>query len=152
MNKFILWFIVLIVLFVVGSIITSTVWNYGYSKNYEYALKLADDASLPQDKAKYLTEYLNKVSDIKGTPRYIFMTPDLELDTQRVILQGLITRFNDIAKIRPSEMAYQQGMQQLTGQEMDHQLSRIKGIFRSAKLRENFILFLLVKHVDIEGK
>jgi hypothetical protein len=38
-------------------------------------------------------------------------------------------------------MAYQVGMQQLTGQEMDHQLERIKQIFKDSKIRENIIMF-----------
>lgn len=123
----------------------SILWcDWIYPKAYEYSLKLSDDSSLPTDKAQYLTEYLDKVKTIIGTPRYIFMTPDLELDKQIVILEGLIQRFDDIAEISPSEMAYQQGMEQLTGQEMDHQLDRISGIFKSAKLRENVINFLFV--------
>lgn len=114
------------------------VWyGYSYPKDYEYALNLADDASLPADKADYLKEYRDKVWQISGEPRWFFKKPDLNLDKQLNILSGLITRFEDIAKISPSEMAYQQGMEQLTGQEMDNQLDRISGIFRSAKVREN---------------
>ncbi len=137
-------FCILFVALFCGSLFWDSYW---YPKNYEYALKLADDASLPQDKAKYLREYLDKVKVIKSQPRYFFMTPDLELSKQVVILGGLIQRFDDLSGIKPSEMAYQQGMQQLTGQELDHQLDRIAGIFKSAKIRESLFIYLL----DIEA-
>lgn len=119
-----------------------SLWNlWWYPRTYEYALNLADDSSLPQAKADYLQEYLDKVKEITGPPRYIFTRPDLNLSKQRIILEGLITRFRDISKLDPKEMAYQQGMFQLTGQEMDHQLKRISGIFKSAKIRESPFLF-----------
>ena len=120
------------------------VWNeWWYPKTYEYALNLADDSSLPKQKASYIEEYLVKVSTISGPPRYVFTRPDLDLDKQKQILRGLIVRFLDIAKLDPKEMAYQQGMYQLTGQEMDHQLDRISCIFKDARVREGslFIIF-----------
>lgn len=121
------------------------VWHgWVYPKDYEYSLKLADDASLPKVKADYLEQYLSDVSSITGPPRYFFMRKDLELKTQRDILRGLVQRFRDIANISPNDMAYQQGMMQLTGQEMDHQLDRISGIFKDAKLRENPINYFLM--------
>ena len=120
------------------SLIWSVMWcEWIYPRNYEANLKLADDASLPQAKADYLQAYLDKVSDIQGKPRWIFTRPDLNLELQKEIMKGLIERFDAVAKISPSEMAYQQGMYQLTGQEIDHQLDRISDIFQSAKLREN---------------
>jgi len=133
-----------VVFLVIAVLLTGSyaVWNkWWYPKTYEYALKLADDSSLPEQKAAYLEEYIEKVKDISGPPRYIFTRPDLDLNKQRIILQGLIKRFKDIAKLDPKEMAYQQGMFQLTGQEIDHQLKRISGIFKSAKLRESSFMF-----------
>ena len=118
------------------------VWyEWWYPKTYEYGLKLADDASLPKAKADHLQEYFDALKEISGPPRYVFVRPDLDLAKQRIILRGLITRFRDIAKLDPKEMAYQQGMFQLTGQEIDHQLERISGIFQSAKIRESPFLF-----------
>ena len=126
------------------SISSCGVWHvWWYPSQYEYALSLADDASLPDTKAEYLQEYLDRVKTISGPPRYVFTRPDLDLDKQRVILAGLITRFRDIAKLDPKELGYQQGMMQLTGQEVDHQLKRISGVFLSAKLREAPFLFIL---------
>lgn len=131
------------------TILSLTCWiSYGiwgawwYPKTYEANLRLADDASLPLDKANYLEGYLQDVSSINGKPRFIFKRPDLNLEKQRSILRGLIKRFYDVAQLSPSEMAYQQGMYQLTGQEIDHQLARISGIFYSAKLRQSIPLFL----------
>ena len=119
------------------------VWyEWWYPSRYEYGLKLADDASLPQAKADYLEQYLDRIKTISGPPRYIFTRPDLDLDKQRVILAGLITRFRDIEKLDPKELGYQQGMMQLTGQEIDHQLKRISGVFQSAKLRESPFMFI----------
>lgn len=121
-----------------------SVWyQWWYPKTYEYGLKLADDASLPQAKADHLQEYLNEIKKISGPPRYIFIRPDLNLEKQKIILEGLITRFRDIAKLDPKEMAYQQGMFQLTRQEIDHQLNRISKIFKAAKIRESAFLFYL---------
>jgi len=126
-------------------LVYALVWfGWWYPKTYEYALKLADDASLPEVKAEYLRQYLAAVEDIKGQPAYIFMRKDLELDTQREILGGLVKRFEDIAKISASEMAYQQGMYQLSGQEINHQLDWISDIFESAKLRENPLVFFVI--------
>lgn len=138
--------ITIAVLFVFGMIFSvgGLLWSHWiYPRTYEYPLQLADDASLPEQKAAYLQEYLNKVSEINGPPRYIFTRPDLNLDTQKKILQGLITRFSEIAKLEPKDMAYQQGMFQLTGQEVDHQLKRISGIFFDASIRENPILYFM---------
>lgn len=119
--------------------------RWWYPANYEASLKLADDASLPQDKAKYLQEYRDRVATITGEPRYIFKQPNLDTKKQLGILDGLITRFRDIASLQPSDMAYQTGMQQLTGQEMDHQLKEISGIFYSAKIRESLLQFLIIR-------
>ena len=119
-------------------------WTWWYPKTYEYNLQLADDASLPQVKADYLKKYLADIDQIHGKPRYIFKRPDLNVETQKEILGGLIQRFEAISQILPSEMAYQQGMYQLTGQEIDNQLIRISDIFKSAKFRENFLLFFIV--------
>ena len=139
--KIIFWIMLIIVIL---TTIPAILWyGWWYPKNYEYALMLSDDASLPEIKAEYLKEYLARVKTIKGQPAYIFMRPDLQLNKQIAILEGLIKRFEDIAKISPSEMAYQQGMEQLSGQEINHQLDRISDIFESAKLREG-ITFLFV--------
>ena len=140
--KTLLFFIILF--FAIVITITGAIWYlWWYPKTYEYALNLADDASLPSAKADYLQEYLDTIKEISGPPRYVFVRPDVNLNKQRVILQGLITRFRDVAKLNPKEMAYQQGMFQLTGQEIDHQLERISGIFQSAKIRESPFLFFL---------
>ena len=132
-------------LILLGMLTTSScsIWYvWWYPSRYEYALSLADDASLPDAKAEYIQEYLDRVKTISGPPRYIFSRPDLDLDKQRIILAGLITRFRDVAKLDPKELGYQQGMMQLTGQEIDHQLVRISGIFKSAKLRESLFMFV----------
>ncbi len=145
MRKFLIIITVFSFIAAVSSIIWCCMWyEWYYPKTYEYNLKLADDASLPADKANYLRAYLNDIDDIQGEPRWFFKRPDLDLKKQKAILHGLIQRFDDIASISPNEMAYQQGMQQLTGQEMDHQLDRISNIFESAKIRENplFCIFL----------
>lgn len=141
--RYVVFVIIMGVLLTLTNWITSLIWfDYWYPKQFEASLKLCDDASLPEDKAKYLRDYLDKINTITGPPRYIFKRPDLDLEKQKQILRGLIQRFEDIAKISPSEMAYQQGMYQLTEQEMGHQLERISDIFKSAKLRENLLLFM----------
>ena len=134
----------LLLIFGIGTTGGCSVWYiWWYPKTYEYALNLADDASLPGSKANHLQEYLDEIKKISGPPRYIFTRPDLNLEKQKIILAGLITRFRDIEKLNPKEMAYQQGMFQLTGQEVDHQLERISKIFKSAKIRELPFLFFM---------
>lgn len=135
--------IFLVIVGVITSVSAGVWYGWWYPKEYEYALQLANDASLPKAKADYLEEYLNLVSGINGEPRYFFMRKDLKLETQREILRGLVKRFRDIENISPSEMAYQQGMMQLTGQEMDNQIDKISGIFCSAKVRENPLIFFI---------
>ena len=145
-------FFVLGILMIVFSITFGIVWDsWWYPKTYEYALKLADDASLPEQKAGYLKDYYEKVKYITKDPAYVFMTPDKKLSTQKVIIEGLIKRFEDIAALSPSEMAYQTGMQQLTGQEMDHQLSSIRNLFRSAKMREDPFVFFIMAWMWLVG-
>lgn len=137
-------FVILLTVFLT-SLAYMILWEtWIYPKEYNYPLRLADDSSLPQAKADYLRDYLEKVKTIEGEPRYVFMKPDLELDKQIVILEGLIQRFDDVAAIPPSEMAYQQGMEQVTGQEMNHQLGRISSIFQSARVRESFPFFFFI--------
>ena len=144
-RKILITFAVISGILLIASSTYAILWyEWIYPKEYEYALRLADDSSLPEQKALYLREYLNKVKTITGEPRYIFKKPDLNKSKQIAILEGLIKRFEDLSKLDPSSMAYQQGMYQLTGQEIDHQLDRISGIFQSAKLRENFINFFVI--------
>lgn len=142
MSKILMWVGICLVL--LSAFFGQLGWDYYYAKQYGYALKLADDASLPEQKAEYLREYLECVKTIKGQPRYFLITPDLELTKQVKILEGLVRRFEDIAKLSPSEMAYQQGMAQMTDQEVDHQKSRIAKIFKDAKYRENIFVFVLL--------
>ena len=130
---------------ILGIISTSScaVWNiWWYPSQYEYALRLADDASLPIAKSEYLQEYLDRVKTISGPPRYVFTRPNLDLDKQRAILAGLIIRFQDVAKLDPKELGYQQGMMQLVGQEINHQIDNISGVFQSGKVRESPFIFL----------
>ena len=117
--------------------------EWWYIRKYDYALELAADSSLPKQKAKYIQEYLDKVSTISGPPRYFFTRPDLDLDKQKEILRGIIIRFLDIANLDPKEMAYHLGMYQLTGQEIKHQIKEAACIFKAAKIREGnlFIIF-----------
>jgi hypothetical protein len=142
MYKFIVYCIVVILL--LGIIVYPLVYVYKYKRDYDYALLLADDSSLPRQKADYLKQYIEKVSTIKGKARYIFMTPNLELDKQIIILKGLVERFEELDKLNASSMAYQQGMYQLTGQEMENVLRRISNIFYNAKLRENPINYVFM--------
>ena len=129
------------------SVMYALVWfTYIYPKNYEYNLRLADDASTPEDKAKYLKAYLNDIATIQGEPRWIFKRPDVDKQKQIEITEGLVKRLDDIAQMSPSDLAYQQGLEQITGQELDHQLERISSIFRSAKLRENPLIALSIMY------
>lgn len=142
---------ILTILFII-SVVKLSLFEWQYDRDYAYALKLADDASLPQQKADYLKEYLEKVKTIKGPVALIFTKPDFDLNKQRGVLQGLITRCEDVNKILPSDMAYQQGIMQLN-QEVEHQLNRINELFKSARLRERglFPMWMIVGSLSLGG-
>ena len=141
MKAFLISVGVVITLVLLAGTVTWGVWaGWSYPRTYSYALLLCDDASLPKQKREFLEEYRERVGKITGPPRYVFRRPDLALDKQLLIVDGLITRLSDIEKVEPSSMAYQQGMAQVN-EEMEHQMARIDGIFKSAAFRESFIFF-----------
>jgi hypothetical protein len=75
-------------------------YEWWYPREYEYALKLADDASLPEVKAQYLEQYLETIGKIDGPPRYVFTRPDLNLAKQKEILRAPVRTGQFLARNR----------------------------------------------------
>ena len=121
----------------IASVVTGGLWDgYLYPRRYEAELRLAEDSSLPQQKAAHLLAFLEATDSITAQPRWVFMTPDKDLNAQRTILRGLVERLEAVAAMPPTEMAYQQGMAQVN-EEMDFAVVRTAGLFKSAAFRNN---------------
>ncbi len=118
-----------------------TIWgmnSYYYRIYVSQYLRLADDASLPALKRDYLIQYRDRISAHieRENARYVFQQERLTKEAQLQNLNSLIVRLEDIAKLSPDSLAYQQGMQQITGQEFDHTINTIDGTFKDCWLRE----------------
>jgi hypothetical protein len=122
--------------------VSAGIVNYLYTVRIGQYLRLADDASTPQTKRKYLEQYKDAVIENvkRENARYIFTQTRLTKTTQLEVLDTLILRLDDIAKLTPGSLAYQQGMEQVTGQEFDHTIGSVNGIFKSCYIRESFFL------------
>jgi hypothetical protein len=115
--------------------------DYLYNVRVRQYLRLADDASLPAMKATYLVKYKEAVSQSikREDARYIFTQMRLTKTVQLANLDSLIVRLRDISELQPGSMAYQQGMQQVTGQEFDHTIAEIDGVFTDCYMRDSFV-------------
>lgn len=115
--------------------------QYLYSVRIEQQLKLADDASMPQAKLEYLVKYKEAVikNIDRNEARYIFKQERLTKKEQLIILDSLIQRLTDVSAMLPDSLSYQQGMQQISGQEFDHTLTSINDIFYVCYIRDSFI-------------
>jgi hypothetical protein len=125
----------------IGFGVGAGVRGYLYNVRIGQYLKLADDASLPAMKRDFLEKYKEAVNgNIRGEDaRYIFKQGRLTKKTQLANLDSLITRLSDLAKMPPDSLPYQQGMQQITGQEFDHTSAEINGVFFDCYTRDSFM-------------
>lgn len=116
-------FILLIVLLAALAIpifVPNIVINYRWENEVESYFNLADKASTADLKYKYLLEYaeaLKKKGLDKGQARWIFKTPDTDLNRNFEILQTLIRRTEEITKLDPKSLEYQQALKQITDNE-----------------------------------
>jgi lipopolysaccharide export LptBFGC system permease protein LptF len=116
------------------------VQRYVYVVRVGQYLRLADDASLPILKRDYLMKYKDAViTNIQREDAcYCFKQKRLTRTAQLTNLDSLIQRLNDIATLTPDSLAYQQGMQQITGQEFDHTMGEINKVFYDCYSRAAF--------------
>jgi len=97
-------------------------------------LALADDASTPEQKAIYIGKFLANMN-VEELPEYgnfLFTHEGNRVSSQITVLQSLKKRCDDLAVVDPSELGYAQGMTQITGQEFEHALIKVGGVFQGA--------------------
>jgi hypothetical protein len=124
---------------VFGGIGTGVSAHYGYSAGVRQYLNLADDASDAPTKLQYLQEYRQAVLDNvhRNDARYWFKQRQYTRDIQVQILDTLLGWLQAMTQMDPRSTEYQFAMQQVTGQEFDHVLARIDGIFYACYCRES---------------
>jgi len=142
--------IVLIVGAVIGLAICLTYGSvyctYSYSVRMGQYAQLGDDASTAEKKLEHLTKYKEQVKKYihRNDARFLFRKERLTRDNQLEILDTLIKRLEEAKQMQPDTMQYQQAMLQITGQEFDHVLSAINGVFKSCWFRQSsFAVFSL---------
>ena len=136
---------VLTAVLAVATIVLAIGWgvrDYLYDVRINQFIKLADDASTPAAKYSYLLKYRAGVVEhiARNSGRYIFRRERLTKDAQLANLDTLVERLEDIKVMPPDALAYQQGMLQISGQEFDHTLGEINGVFWDCYTRESFFL------------
>lgn len=116
--------------------------DYLYNLRAEQYLQLADDSSLPVMKKDYLIKYKEAVNKhvYRDSARYIFKRERLTKAAQMGVLDSLIKRLEDVSVLTPDSFAYQQGMEQVTGQEFDHTMGEINGVFKACYMRDSFFI------------
>jgi len=143
MNKHTKVALVVTAVLFLATIACGFVW---YLRGYLYDVRvgqyvlLADDASLPAAKWMYLHLYRDAVVKYvhREDARYLLKQTRLSKSAQLGILDSLIERLNALASMPPDSMAYQTGMQQITGQEFDHVIYSMDAIFYGIYVRDNF--------------
>ena len=69
---------------------------------------------------------------------YIFIQKQFTKTEQLKILDTLLKRLEETSQMNPQSFEYQQAMYQISGQEFDHTLERINGIFKSCYFRSGW--------------
>ena len=88
-------------------------------------IRLADDASTPELKAKYLGDFLAHAEavDLPQNVNSLVPTSQSRVANNLDVVRSLKQRCDDLSKLDKNSMGYSQGMTQITGQEFDHALS-----------------------------
>jgi len=97
-------------------------------------LHLADDASTPQQKSEFLAQFMARM-DARKLPTHgawLMPTDRDSLESQAKVLTSLKRRCDDLAKVDPASLGYAQGMAQISGEEFDHALYSVAGVFETA--------------------
>lgn len=134
--------LILFVLWVLITIPSAIVGNLSWTREVESYFQLSDQASTPQKKLEYLTQYreeIRKYNLCDGNARYIFTTPRTNMKANCDILDTLISRLDDLTKMNPDSMQYQQAMQQVT---KDEYAGFDSCMFMDRWNRENLIRFI----------
>lgn len=120
--------------------------DYYYEVGIGQYIRLADDASTAEKKLEYLKRYEGaiRLKIVRNDARFIFKQERLTRDTQLVILGTLQTRLQDSTEMNPLSFEYQTAMQQITGQEFEHELTEINDIIWGCWYRQSgLVIFCL---------
>jgi hypothetical protein len=97
-------------------------------------LRLADDANTPEQKSRFLGQYLDALES-RPLPEYgafVFKTERNRVANQLDVVRSLKKRCDDLAVVDPSSLGYAQGMEQITGQEFTGALTTTGRILEDA--------------------
>lgn len=97
-------------------------------------LQLADDASTPEQKAKFLREFVHDMDEahLPTHAAWIWTSERNKIANQKTVLESLIKRCDDLSGLNKESMGYSQGMTQITGQEFNHALGDVREIYEKA--------------------
>lgn len=121
-------------LLILGLGVPYPIINWYRTNQLTSSLMLADDASTPDAKAKYLRQFVGDVQ-AAGLPTYaafLNRTERTSVKAQIDILNTLIQRCDETAALDRSSFGYAQGMTQITGQEFDHTMAQTRALFSDA--------------------
>lgn len=122
-------------------------------------LQLADDASTPEVKAKFIRAFLDDM-DKKRLPEYaawVWTSERNKISNQKIVLESLAKRCDDLSAMDKQSYGYAQGITQVSGQEFDHALGEVRGIYEKAYtmsygwLMLNVWWLLLILTIGITG-
>jgi hypothetical protein len=118
---------------------TNAYINYKWKCEAEQYMLLADDASTADIKLLYLRQYRRAIEQkvTRNDARYIFTQERLTRDAQLGVLATLICRLEQISTMDAKSFEYQTAMQQVTGQEFDHAMTDVDGVFKDCWRRQS---------------
>lgn len=125
-------FTICLILTVVSFVLLGVQKWHNYQK-MQYLL-LADDASLPSVKARYLDKFISVIESEK-LPEYaafVFKHERNKTSNQIDIIKSLRDRCSQLINIDVSSMGYATGMQQITGQEFSYAIDNTGEILNYA--------------------
>ena len=121
-------------------------------------LRLADDASTPETKAKYLGQFIDKMKS-ENLPEYanfVWNTERSKVANQLDIAVSLKGRCEQLVGVDPASLGYATGMQQISGQEFDHMIDNLGQIYKAALWKSRgvvvcygWLVFLVLAFVSI---
>jgi hypothetical protein len=101
-------------------------------------LRLADDASSPEQKAAFLRAFRDSVTTISLAEHggWFVRNERTAVVNQLPVLDSLIRRCDETAQLPRESFGYAQGMTQIAGQEFDHAIGNLSHIYETAFIRQ----------------
>jgi hypothetical protein len=139
--KSLVWFtaLVLLVLVMASSIGT----GFQFDKNVTVYVDKFDAATTVSQKLQYLKEFKESLKYVQGTTmRNVFKTHYYTVNTQTALLNGLIARLEETAKLDMKSLEYQQALEELNNHEFGT-VGTVKNAYWSAYIRQQGTWFFL---------